>query len=99
MEIELNEVSQEINLDGGKSIVLHVIEDGEEYADVYISFFSSDFESYVCITKKDFSQFETYLEDFDNVDEYYFTLEGGGEQKSLTLLGYLDNYVYFEIGD
>lgn len=104
MKIELKPIDwNETNIDPSymKSIELRVIDsDGEEYSEVSIGRFSSDFETFVSIYKNDFKVFSDYLEDFEDVEEYYFALTSECYYRKLTLLGIgEDNFVFFEIVD
>lgn len=104
MKIELQKIDwNETNIDPSytKSIELHVVDsNGEEYSEVSIGRFSSDFETFVSVYKNDFKVFSDYLEDFEDVEDYYFALTAEGFYKKLTLLGVGDdNFIYFEIDD
>ena len=104
MKIELQKIDwNETNIDlcYAKSIELHVVDsNGEDYYEVSIGIFSSDFETFVSVYKDDFKEFSDYLEECEDVEEYYFALTAEGYYKKLTLLGIGDdNFIYFEIVD
>lgn len=104
MKIELKPIDwNETTIDPNytKSIVLNVIRsDGEEFYEVSIGIFSSDFETFVSVYKDDFKEFSDYLENAEDVEDYYFELISEEYSKKLTLLGIGDdNFVYFEIVD